>query len=486
MPALLSEVAAVAPGLLSIHGEAVIDDVTHDSDAVRQGSLFVAIRGRRHDGHAFVGHAIHRGASAVLVQDDVADPVPAIVVRDTRAAMAPAARLVHGEPDRDLAIVGVTGTNGKTTVVHMCEAVWAHMGRPSGMLGTLGARHHGVPIDLGHTTPEASDLQRVLATMRDDGVEVVAMEVSSHALALHRADAIGFDAVGFTNLTQDHLDFHVDMEDYFATKQRLFDLERSPLAVVNVDDAYGRRIVASTAQDVTTVSVGGPADLVASNVQLTPAGSRFTVKAGSESAVIELPLAGVFNVSNALVAAGLLAATGVPLEAVAGGMRELDPIPGRMEVVRADRDFTVIVDYAHTPDAVTSVLSSVRELTPARVIAVLGAGGDRDQDKRSLMGAAAARYSDVTIVTTDNPRSEEPADIAAEVVHGAKASGRAEVLTVLDRADAIGRAIDLAGRGDVVMILGRGHEAGQVVGDRVIPFVDAEVAARALAQGGTR
>ena len=208
--------------------------------------------------------------------------------------------------------------------------------------------------------------------------------------------------------------------------------------------------------------------------------------AGSETETIELPLAGVFNVSNALVAAGLLAATGVPLEAVAGGMWGLDPIPGRMEVVGADRDFTVIVDYAHTPDAVTSVLSSVRELTPARVIAVLGAGGDRDQDKRSLMGAAAARHSDVTIVTTDNPRSEEPADIAAEVVHGAKASGRAEVLTVLDRADAIGRAIDLAERGDVVMILGRGHEAGQVVGDRVIPFVDAEVAARALAQGGTR
>ena len=479
MAATLSQVAAAAPGVISVSGDPVVSDVTHDSRRVRQGTLFVAIRGSLVDGHDYIDQAVAAGATAIAAEEAIDRETPMIVVTDTRAAMAAMARTVHGAPDRDLTIIGVTGTNGKTTVVHLCEAVWRATAHPAGILGTLGARHLGTPIDLGHTTPESSDLQRVLAAMRDDGVEAVAMEVSSHALALHRVDGIGFAAVGFTNLTQDHLDFHGTMEAYFAAKRDLFDPSRTARAVINIDDEHGRRLVDAVPATM-TVSIGSPADLVATDLRLTPTGSAFTVAHDGGRTHFEIPIAGSFNVSNALVAAGLLHTTGVSMDVIAAGMATLEPIPGRMEVVPHDGDFTVVVDYAHTPDAITSVLSGAQELASGRVIAVVGAGGDRDQDKRALMGAAAARRADVTVVTTDNPRSEAPDVIAAEVARGARADGRSEVEVILDRRSAIRHAIASADSGDVVMVLGRGHEPSQIVGEEEIPFRDAEVAAEIL------
>lgn len=486
MPATLHEMAASAPGVVAVVGpDVTISDLTHNSQDISKGSAFVAIRGVRFDAHRFVGDAVAAGASALVVQEPVETSVPHIVVEDTRRSMAYMARAVHGFPDRSMSIVGITGTNGKTTVAHMCEAGWIAADRASGVIGTLGARYLGTPVPLARTTPESSDLQRLLGTMRDDGVDSVAMEVSSHALDLHRADAVAFTSAGFTNLSQDHLDFHGTMEEYFASKAKLFSHERTQSAVINLDDAYGPRLAAQTDLPVVTVSIRGStngdrADITASDLVSSEAGTSFTLHTPSGSEAVELPIVGSFNVSNALVAVGLLLQDRVEIAHIVEGLGGLSTISGRMEIVPGDHPFTVVVDYAHTPDAISAVLSSARAVTRAGLIVVVGAGGDRDQDKRSLMGAAAARFSDLTIVTTDNPRGEEPGAIASEVARGAEAAGRSRVTTVLDREEAIETAIDLAEPGDVVMILGRGHERGQEVAGTVVPFDDVDVAAKAL------
>ena len=472
--------ATVAPHDRTI----VVEDVTHDSRAVRPGWLFVAVRGATHDGHDHLDAAVAAGAVAVLVEEPVRPGVPRIVVPDTRAAMAPAARQVHGAPDVDLSIVGVTGTNGKTTVVHMCEAVWRSIGRPHGLVGTLGARFEGTPVPLARTTPESTDLQRLLGTMRDSGVESVAMEVSSHALELHRADAIRFLAVGFTNLSQDHLDFHATMERYLDAKRKLFEIHRASQAVVNTDDPAGRSIAATTPLPVVSVGFDEGVDWRATGVSLSPTGTRFELRGPGGSAVVDLPLAGRFNVENALVASGLLACDGVSIAEIAEGLAAIDPIPGRMEVVGHGGPFTVIVDYAHTPDAIAEVLAASRAMASGRIISVVGAGGDRDAAKRTSMGAAAASESDVTIVTTDNPRSEDPVEIARRVQEGALAAGRADVRMVLERDEAISVAIAEANPSDVVLILGKGHEQGQEIGGVMHPFDDREAARRALAAAG--
>ncbi len=461
-------------------------DVTHDSREVGPGTLFVAISGSRHDGHVFVPSIGRRGAVGALVEHLVESPIPQLVTPDTREAMAVAARTVHGEPDRTLSIVGVTGTNGKTTVTHLCEAAWRADGRSAGVIGTLGARYDGHPIPLARTTPESSDLQRLLARMRDAGVTSVAMEVSSHALDLHRADGIRFTAVGFTNLSQDHLDFHGDMESYFMSKFGLFVPERSSRAVVDIDGDAGRRIAAMTELDVVTAGIEGGADISASDIWSTATGTSFTLTSPEGTVGVHLPLVGIFNVGNALVAAGLLLCDGVDLDAIAQGFSSLTSVPGRMEVVHHDGPFTVIVDYAHTPEAVATVLASIARAADGRVIAVVGAGGDRDVAKRPAMGEAAARFADLVIVTTDNPRSEDPSTIATQVRSGAEGVPSADVRTVLDRREAIDLAIDLAAPGDIVMILGKGHEQGQEVGDEVLPFDDRLVASEALLAAGWR
>ena len=462
-------------------GDIEIVDVSHDSRQTRSGWLFVAIVGANADGHDFVETS---GASAAIVQHETPADIPQIVVADSRTAMATAARLAHGRPDDSLSILGVTGTNGKTTVTHICEAVWRHAGVTSGIIGTLGATIDGEDVPLARTTPESSDLQRILGDMCDAGVEAVAMEVSSHALDLARADGIRFTSAGFTNLSQDHLDFHGDMASYFASKAKLFTDARTERAVINVDDAWGRRLASSTLVPVTTTGVDETADIVANQVALTPSGSTLAVSTSTGEAEMSLPLIGGFNVRNALVAIGLLLDHGLDLTTIVDGVATTPTVRGRMELVPHAGGFAVVVDYAHTPDAVTAALTAARDVATGRVIAVIGAGGDRDPDKRSLMGAALARGADVAIVTTDNPRSEDPVAIAAEVRRGADANPRGTVDTVLDRHDAIARAVSHAHDGDIVMILGRGHEPNQEVAGQLIPFDDAAVAADLL--GGDR
>ncbi len=475
MPASLSEIARALPGSPSHTGDAMITDVTHDSRSVGPGTLFVAIPGASHDGHDFVPAAIEAGAAAIMVERPLGTSVPEIVVDDARVSMAYAANTVHGSPDRNLTLLGVTGTNGKTTVVHMCRAVWVSSHIPYATIGTLGARINDQMLELGRTTPEASDLQRLLATMRDQGVESVAMEVSSHALDLHRVDAMLFDVVGFTNLSQDHLDFHGSMDAYFASKLALFDPARATVGVVNVDDAYGARLAEQTSLDIVTVGVGGDVSIV--DAVSGEGGSHVTIVTPWGSGRLRVPLVGAFNVSNALVTVGMLGASGVGLDAICEGIGELDPIAGRMERVNPGGEPAVYVDYAHTPEAIASVLEAASAFAKGRLIAVVGAAGDRDSRKREAMGAAAASRADLTIVTTDNPRSEDPETIASVVRRGAEAVGRGAVRSIIDRRGAISTAIETARAGDVVLILGKGHEQGQEVKGVVRPFDDRTVAA---------
>lgn len=481
----LSKIARHTPGVVAvIGGDTAVSEITHDSRQAGQGCLFVAIPGERFDGHDFIVTALRHGASAVLVEQQQTGSMPQIVVEDSRAAMPWAARAVFGFPDSSMDVAGVTGTNGKTTVTHMIEAIMVSAGIPVGIIGTLGARINGAPMSIARTTPEATDLQRILARMRDDRVRVVLMEVSSHAIELRRSDAIHFSVVGFTNLSQDHLNFHGDMESYFEVKRRLFASGVTEAAVINTGDPWGRRLKASSGVPTTTVSLDDDAQIHATELLASSNGTSFTVTTPEGSVPVVLPLIGSFNVSNALVAIGMALRLGVDLPRISRGLGELDTIPGRMEIIPHDGPFTVVVDYAHTPDAIAVVLGSVRSTVRGRVIALVGAGGDRDTEKRSIMGEAAARLSDLTIITTDNPRSEDPVAIAEEVARGAESQPNAVIETVIDRRSAIKRGIAVAQAGDMVLVLGKGHEQGQDIGTEVLPFDDRDEVRDALVDAG--
>ncbi|MCL1601794.1 MAG: UDP-N-acetylmuramoyl-L-alanyl-D-glutamate--2,6-diaminopimelate ligase [Actinomycetia bacterium] len=477
----LSQIAQHVPDVTEIVGpDVLISDVVHDSREATTGTLFVAIPGENHDGHDFVTGAVESGASAILVERAQPVGVPQIVVPDARKAMAFAARAVFGMPDKHLAIAGVTGTNGKTTVTHMLESILTTAGVSVGVVGTLGARIGTTPIPTARTTPEATDLQRILGTMRDAGVRVVLIEVSSHAIELHRSDAIHFSVVGFTNLSQDHLDFHGDMEAYFAVKSRLFDSDTSDRGVINIGDQWGERLHRAADLETTTVSIAGDADVSVVNLGATAGGTSFRVVTSEDFFDVQLPLIGDFNVSNALVASGMALELGMGPSAIATGLCNVEPIRGRMEVVAHDGPFTVVVDYAHTPDAIAVVLGSLRRLAQGRVISLIGAGGDRDSAKRSIMGAIAARMSDVTLITTDNPRNEDPHAIADEIFRGADAQPNADVEIIIDRRAAIRRGISMAETGDIVVVLGKGHEQGQEAGGVTVPFDDRQEVREAL------
>jgi UDP-N-acetylmuramoyl-L-alanyl-D-glutamate--2,6-diaminopimelate ligase len=481
----LSQIARHTPGVVTVFGgDVVVSEITHDSRQAGQGCLFVAIPGERFDGHDFIDTALGRGASAVLVEQQQSRSIPQIVVENSRTAMPWAARAVFGFPDSSMDVAGVTGTNGKTTVTHMIEAIMVSAGVPVGIIGTLGARINGSPMAIARTTPEATDLQRILARMRDDQVRVVLVEVSSHAIELRRSDAIHFSVVGFTNLSQDHLDFHGDMESYFEVKRLLFQSSVTESAVINTGDPWGERLEEFSVVPTTTISLVDDAQIRAIDLSSGSLGTSFTATTPEGSVRIVLPLIGTFNVSNALVAIGMALRLGVDLPVIGRGLGELDAIPGRMEIIPHDGPFTVVVDYAHTPDAIAVVLGSVQSTVGGRVIALVGAGGDRDVDKRSIMGAVAARLSDLTIITTDNPRSEDPSVIADEVRRGAEAQPNAVIETVIDRRSAIKRGIALAREGDMVLVLGKGHEQGQDVGTEVLPFDDRDEVRDALVDAG--
>jgi len=479
--ATLEAIAASLDDVVSLSGGGTtVTSVTHDSRNVRPGTLFVAICGARTDGHEFIDAAIKAGATGVLTEHPVDIGVGCIVVPDTRAAMAWAARTVYGRPDENLTIVGITGTNGKTTVSYMCESIWRSAGRKPALIGTLGAQIDGEPIPIERTTPESSDLQELLASMREIDVDVVAMEVSSHAMALHRADAIEFEIVVFTNLSQDHLDFHGDMASYFAAKASLFESGRARRAVVNIDDPHGRRLVEMIDIPCLTVGTSQDADFRIVDIAGSPEGTRFALSYRGERIDLAIPVMGVFNVANAAIAATISLSLGIPTKAIVTGLASLPIVAGRMEVVEHAGPFTVVVDYAHSPGAISEVLQAARSVAAGKVTAVVGAAGDRDRDKRALMGAAAARFADLVIVTSDNPRSEDPAVIAREVRSGADAAPGANAVTVLDRREAITTALSRAEAGDIVLILGKGHEQGIERDGVVEPFDDRTEARAAL------
>ena len=448
-------VSALEPVEVLGRTSAEVRDLAYDARAVVPGALFFAVPGERADGHGFAPEAVERGAVALVVEHKLDLLVPQIVVRDSRAAMAPAADVFFGEPTRELEVVGVTGTSGKTTTSFLLFAILAAAGRRPGLLGTVEARVGGERRGVVRTTPEAIDLQRTFREMLDAGDRSCAMEASSHASVLHRLDRVRFAVLVFTNLSQDHLDFHGDMESYFEAKRRLFVAEPPPVAVLNVGDEYGRRL----AQELPEAITFSAAD----------AGALDGVKLG---------LRGRFNVENALGALFAARALGIDDDAIRRGLESVRGVPGRFESVEAGQPFHVIVDYAHKPGALENVLVAARDLAAAgnRVICVIGAGGDRDRAKRPIMGRLASQLADVTIVTSDNPRSEDPEAIATEIVAGADG----EVELELDRAAAIARAIELAEPGDVVVVAGKGAEPGQELADRTVPFDDREAAKEAL------
>lgn len=469
-------------------GATEIADAVHDSREVGPGDLFCALPGEHTDGHDHAQGAVRRGAAAVLVERRLDVAVPQVQVPSTRRALGPVASLVHGVPSAACAVVGVTGTNGKTTTVAMVEAAAAAAGLGTGVVGTTGARVHGSPVPNERTTPEATDLQRLLRSFVDRGVQVAAVEVSSHGLALHRIDGTQLRVAGFTMLGEDHLDFHGDRATYLATKQRLFAGELASRAVVVVDDGAGRTVAREAAVPVTTLATrGGEADHRLTGVELGLEGGRGVLH-GPDGRSIEVrtPLLGHHNLANAALALLLAEAAGVPLEAARRGIAACTAVPGRLERVPGpDGGPTALVDYAHTPDAIRTVVASLRALLPpgGRLAVVVGAGGDRDRTKRGPMGAAAAA-ADLAVLTTDNPRSEDPQEILDAVAAGARAAvaggAPAELRIEVDRRRAIQQAVAWAGPDDVVLVAGKGHETGQVLADRVEPFDDRTVTAALL------
>ena len=442
-------------------------DLTHDSRDVRPGWAFACVPGDRFDGHDFAAQAIAAGASLLLVERrlprDVAGDTPQVIVSDVRRAMGHLAAEIHGRPASDLTMVGITGTNGKTTTTQLLGAIMRAAGREARELGTLS----GV-----RTTPESPDLQRRLAGFVRDGVDVVVMEVSSHALALHRVAGTRFDVAVFTNLGRDHLDLHESMESYFRAKASLFMPDLSDIGVTNLDDPYGRLLL-----DVAAIEMVGFSADDAQGLDVGIAHHAFTWRGQP----VRVPIGGDFNVLNSLAALTAAAALGIDAETAARGLAAAFPVPGRFEVVSAPgADIAVVVDYAHTPEGLEHVLRSARELAVGRVVTVFGCGGDRDAEKRPMMGAAASANADVVVVTSDNPRHEDPQAIVDATVAGVEPRYRERVSIELDRQVAIESAIGAARPGDVVVIAGKGHETTQTIGDHAHPFDDREVARAVL------
>jgi UDP-N-acetylmuramoyl-L-alanyl-D-glutamate--2,6-diaminopimelate ligase len=500
-PVPLSALLDALPGARLAHGRADahpedvrVADVTHDSREAGPGVLLACRPGARVDGHDFAPQGVAAGSPALLVERVLDLDVPQLVVPDVAMALGPAAATVHRQPSASLSLLGVTGTNGKTTTTFLLESVLRAAGHRTGLVGTVQTQIDGRAVPGVRTTPEASDLQRLLRRMVDAGVTAAAMEVSSHGLALGRVTGTHFAAAGFTNLSQDHLDFHGDMVAYEAAKASLFSPAYTPTAVVLVDEAPGRRIAAAAAGRglrVVRVSAAGEgaAEVRATDVALSPAGSTFRARLEGRAVDVALRLPGAFNVANALLAIALAQATGIDAEVAAAGLGRLAGVPGRMEAVDAGQPFAVLVDYAHTPDSVENVLRAARGTVrggdrAGRVIVVLGCGGDRDPGKRPLMGRAAAQGADLAVFTDDNPRDEDPAAILAAIVAGARDVPGARWQVEPDRRAAIALALDAAAPGDVVVLAGKGHEPYQEVGGRRLPFDDREVARELLGARG--
>ena len=465
-----------------------IKDLCYDSRLVQPGQAFFCIKGLVTDGHLFVGDAASRGAEVLFVERDPDEEIPpdvvVVTVRDTRLALAHCSAKFYGEPSEHLKLVGVTGTNGKTTTTFLIENIFKKAGQFTGLIGTVENHIGDVVEQVTRTTPESLDLQRLLRRMVDVGIEVVAMEVSSHALELHRANGCKFDVVMFTNLTQDHLDFHISLEEYFGAKKRLFEgeefgSERS--ALINIDDEFGRKLIEETTLPARSFGLGPSADIRAQDIDISSSGNRFTLSWNNEEMPISTILQGRFNAYNCLAAAGAAIELGADRESIVDGLERLTGVPGRFERIDCGQPFTALVDYAHTPDGIRNILEACREVTGGRVIIVVGCGGDRDRSKRALMGRVAVELSELCVITSDNPRSEDPRAIIEMIIEGVRDTFPPERYTVVvERREAIKKALSEARPGDLVVVAGKGHESGQIFADRVIPFDDRQVVRECL------
>jgi len=465
--------------------DTVVTGLTLSSQRSFPGDLYAALAGSRAHGMAYAEAALTGGAVALLTDPEGAetapDGVPLLVVDEPRRLLGRLAARVYGDPAAAMRMIGVTGTQGKTTTTRLAEGGLQRAGIRAGVIGTVGTRIAGEEVKTALTTPEAPDLHALFAVMREREVRACAMEVSSHALVMGRVDGVVFDVAVFLNLGRDHLDFHTDEEDYYQAKASLFTPERARLALVGIDDTYGRRLAGETSLPVRTFSSEGTeADWTVSEVRPGPDGTSFRVHGPGGTVDAAVPLPGGFNVTNALAAIAACAEAGFDPGEVAAGIASGGGVPGRFERIDVGQPFTVVVDYAHKPDAVEAALQSLRPLTDGRLLVVLGAGGDRDLGKRPIMGEIAARLADVVVVTDDNPRTEDPAAIRAAVLEGARTGG-AEVLEEGDRRAAIASALGLARAGDIVVVAGKGHETGQEVAGVVHPFDDRDVVRELLA-----
>ncbi|HHY60960.1 MAG TPA: UDP-N-acetylmuramoyl-L-alanyl-D-glutamate--2,6-diaminopimelate ligase [Clostridia bacterium] len=458
-----------------------ITGVQYDSRQVEPGNVFVCIPGFKTDGHLYAGDAVARGAAALVVERPVEVPsgVTVVQVPDARAALAKLAASFYGHPSRRFRLIGVTGTNGKTSTTILLEAIFRRWGKKTGLVGTIANRIGEKVLPASHTTPEAVDLQKLFQLMAEAGTDYVIMEVSSHALSLHRVAETEFDVAVFTNLTRDHLDFHRDFDDYREAKGKLFAAlaggtkGEQKYGVVNRDDPHGSYFLQISPVPVLTYSLTEPSDYRAADIKITAKGASFRLQ-GRDFPPFTLNLTGRFSVYNALAAVTVALAEGVPVEVVREALASLPGVPGRFELVDAGQDFTVVVDYAHTPDGLENVLKTAREVCRGRIITVFGCGGDRDRTKRPLMGHVSGRLSDYTIVTSDNPRTEDPEAIIAEIVPGVQeAGGKYEI--IVERKAAIHKALTLARPGDLVLIAGKGHEDYQIIGTKKYPFDDRRI-----------
>ncbi|NPV29694.1 MAG: UDP-N-acetylmuramoyl-L-alanyl-D-glutamate--2,6-diaminopimelate ligase [Firmicutes bacterium] len=471
--------------------ETPVEGIHYDSRQVKPGFIFVAIKGFRTDGHFYLDEAVARGAVGLVVEREVPVPPGAAWarVRDTRRALASLAANFYGHPSRELTLIGVTGTNGKTTTTHLIEAVLRAKGIKTGLIGTVWNKIGEKELPVLHTTPESLELQSLLREMVGAGVAAVAMEVSSHGLFLKRVAECEFDAAVFTNLTRDHLDFHKNLDEYLAAKMLLFTglgknrtKKRPCYAVVNIDDPAGREIARSVDLPVITYGIRENAGVRAEKVNLSARGTEFTVRYQKEEIPFFLSLPGEFNVYNGLAAICVGLQEGVEVSFLQETLQKAKGAPGRFEVVEQGQDFTVVVDYAHTPDGLENVLRTARALTQGRIITVFGCGGDRDPGKRPLMGRISGELSDFTIITSDNPRSEDPVQILAQIEAGIKQIPNARYLVIEDRYEAIRAALHHARAGDFVIIAGKGHEDYQIIGEKVVPFSDRSVAREIIAK----
>lgn len=477
---------AIAPRRLLGPLDREVESIAYDSRRVQDRGLFVALRGEKSDGHRFVDQAIERGAGVIVAEEEISSArATCLVVENTRESLADLSAAFYGQPARHLKMAAVTGTNGKTTTTFLLKHIADKAGLRCGLIGTVQYAIGERILPATRTTPEALDVQDLLAQMVSAGARAAAMEVSSHALELQRTRAIEWDAAIFTNLTQDHLDFHGTMENYFAAKAKLFESltqqtrKKRPTAVVNLDDRHGERLVELIGKRIPVITYGAGmrANFRASNYRPELAGTSYQLDANGRSYLVRLPLIGRFNVANSLAALAAATGFGIPLRDAVLALARAPQVPGRLEMVPAKRKFQIFVDYAHTDDALLNVLKTLRELGPRKLIVVFGCGGDRDRQKRPKMAQVASENSDFAIITSDNPRKEDPGTIIAEVERGMRNS-RYEKVT--DRAEAIARAISLAQPQDVVLIAGKGHEKYQEFADHTIPFDDVQVARRAL------